>query len=241
MRRQFGWLKVLLVAVVWTALGPSLLAPYAAEEPAPTTSHWEPEIRAFEAADKTNPPPQDAILFIGSSSIRRWHKLAGAFPQHKVINRGFGGSQLVDSVAFADRILIPYKPKLVVLYAGDNDIAYGRPPEKVAGDFRAFVRKVEAALPGTQIAYLSIKPCPARAGWLEHVKQANRLIREYCASDDRLHFVDIFTSMLNAEGRPRADLCVADGLHPNAQCYELWASILRPILDKADASGGTDK
>ncbi len=94
--------------------------------------------------------------------------------------------------------------------------------------------RIHAVLPKTRIGYIAIKPCPSREKFLDQVKTANRLIREYCGTDDRLLFVDIFTPMLTAEGRPRADLCVKDMLHPNAQCYELWASILRPVLDKYD-------
>jgi lysophospholipase L1-like esterase len=143
-------------------------------------------------------------------------------------------------VAFVERIVTPYKPKLILLYAGDNDIASGKSPETVLNDFKAFVGKTRATLPGARVGYLSIKPCPAREKFLDRVKTANRLIREHCATDNRLLFVDIFTPMLTAEGRPRADLTIKDGLHPNAQGYELWASILRPVLDKYDApvSGG---
>ena len=198
---------------------------------------WGKDIRAFEEADKTNPPPQDAILFIGSSSIRCWTNVAQAFPGHKAINRGFGGSHLSDSVAFVDRIVTPYKPKLVLLYAGDNDIAAGKSPERVLDDFKAFVGRIHAALPDTHIAYIAIKPCPAREKLLDRVKATNRLIQAYTAGNDRLLFVDVFTPMLAEDGRPRADLYLKDGLHPNPRGYDLWSSILRPILDKYDPPG----
>ena len=235
MRARHLSAKTWLALRLWAALKLVLFAQTAAEQRQPPSARWEKDIRAFEAADKTNQPPQDAILFIGSSSIRRWTNLVQAFPGHQVINRGFGGSQLADSVAFADRIVTPYKPKLVLLYAGDNDIASGKSPEEVLNDFEAFVGKVHAALPGARIGYIAIKPCPAREKFLDRVKTANRLIREYCATNGRLLFIDVFTPMLTAEGRPRAELCIDDGLHPNAQGYELWASLLRPILDKFDA------
>src|SRR5580765_197613 len=107
------------------------------------------EIAAFATSDKSNPPPKDAILFLGSSSIRLWQSLAHDFPEHKVINRGFGGSHLADCALLADRIVIPYRPKMVLLYAGDNDIAEGRTPEEVFADFKTFVKKVHLALPKT--------------------------------------------------------------------------------------------
>jgi lysophospholipase L1-like esterase len=227
--------RIGLALAAGAALNLSLLAQTATEKKQLPEARWEKDIAAFETADKTNPPPQDAVLFIGSSSIRRWTNVAQAFPEHKVLNRGFGGSQLSDSVAFVDRIVIPYKPKLVLLYAGDNDIASGKSPERVMSDFKTFVRKIHAALPETRIAYIAIKPCPAREKYLDRVKGTNRLIRDYAASDNQLLFIDVFTPMLTKEGKPRADLCIKDGLHPNAHGYELWASILRPILDKCDA------
>jgi len=234
MRARFLWSRPGLALAIWATLPLPLLAQTAIEKKQSPEVRWAKELRAFEAADQTNPPPRDAILFIGSSSIRRWTNVAQAFPGHKVINRGFGGSQLSDSVAFVDRIVTPYKPKLVLLYAGDNDIASGNSPERVLADFKAFAGGIHAALPQTRIAYIAIKPCPAREKFLDRVRTTNRLIREQCATDDRLLFVDVFTPMLTAEGRPRADLCIKDGLHPNAQGYELWASILRPVLDKYD-------
>src|SRR5262245_60143394 len=118
-----------------------------AAEETPHEAQWEKAIQAFKASDKTNPPPLNAILFIGSSSIRLWTSLEQDFAGHKVFNRGFGGSHLSDSVAFVDRIVVPYKPKLVLIYAGDNDIASGKSPERVFSDFKNFVQKIHAALP----------------------------------------------------------------------------------------------
>jgi len=193
---------------------------------------WENAIRAFEAADKTNPPPQNAILFIGSSSIKRWTTLADDFQGYTVINRGFGGSHLSDSVAFVDRIVIPYKPKIVLIYAGDNDIAFGKSPEEVFGDFKKFVKKVHASLPETTVEFISIKPSPLREKYLEQIKKTNRMIKEFAGKQKRVGYIDVFTPMLNGEGRPRPELVVKDGLHPNKECYDLWASIIKQELDK---------
>ncbi len=130
--------------------------------------------------------------------------------------------------------MIPYKPRLVLLYAGDNDIAAGKSPEEVLADFRAFVRKIRAALPQTQIAYISIKPCPAREKYLDLIKTTNRLIKEYVEANDKLRFIDVFTPMLTQEGRPRPDLFLQDGLHPNARGYAVWTAIIRPILEQSE-------
>jgi lysophospholipase L1-like esterase len=132
------------------------------------------------------------------------------------------------------RIVIPYRPKLVVLYAGDNDISAGKSPREVFADFQEFVRKVHAALPRTRIAFISIKPCPAREKYLNEVKTANRLIKEFIASDARLTYMDVFTPSLTADGKPRAELYIKDGLHPNDAGYKLWASIVKPVLDGLD-------
>jgi len=200
---------------------------------------WEKTIRAFEAADNTNPPPQHAILMIGSSSIVRWTNAPAQFPEHRLIMRGFGGSHLSDSVAFVDRIVVPYQPKLVLLYAGDNDIAAGKSAEQVFANFQEFVAKVHAKLPGTSIAYLAIKPSASRMKFFETIKTANQLIRGYSDTHPQLIYVDTFTPMLGADGQPRAELFVSDGLHVNETGYKLWAGIVKPVLAKVDSSPET--
>jgi hypothetical protein len=143
------------------------------------TEKWEADIRAFEAADQKSPQSENAIVFIGSSTIRLWKSLKQDFPEHMVINRGFGGSQISDSVFFADRIVIPYKPKQIVIYAGSNDIAGGKTPEQVSNDFKSFVKQVRAALPETRISFMSIGPSPARWSQADKQQQANQLIKEF--------------------------------------------------------------
>ena len=192
---------------------------------------FENEILAFEASDRTNPPPKEAILFIGSSSIRLWKTLARDFPKHKVINRGFGGSQISDSVNFADRIVFPYRPRQIVLYAGANDINGGKSPDRVFADYKAFVAKVHSALPTTRITYISIAPNPARWAQVERVRAANRLIADHIKTDSRLGFVDVFAEMLGPDGQPKPDIYVADRLHMNTKGYELWTGIVGRHLD----------
>jgi lysophospholipase L1-like esterase len=194
-------------------------------------AQWENEIRAFEASDKTNPPPQHALLFVGSSSIRMWKTLAADFPGQPVINRGFGGSQIADSTAFAGRIIVPYKPRMVLLYAGDNDIAAGKSPETVAADYRAFVKKIELELPETRIAFISIKPSLARWKLVDKMREANALVKEFAATDRRQVFIDVFSPMLGPDGEPRRELFAPDGLHMNHQGYAIWAERIRPLLN----------
>jgi lysophospholipase L1-like esterase len=195
----------------------------------PNTSKWEAEIRTFEKSDLTNPPPKGAILFVGSSSIRKWSSLPKDFPGKTVINRGFGGSEIADSTAFAERIIFPYEPKMIVLYAGDNDLAAGKSVKQVVADYHDFVQKVHARLPETRLAFISIKPCPLRWRLKEKVQAVNQQIA--AMKGDRLVFIDVYPSMLDADGKPQADLFLSDGLHPSAKCYRLWASLIKPWLE----------
>ena len=173
---------------------------------------WESTIKKFEEADKVTPPPQNAIVFIGASSIVRWN-LPESFPElgKQAINRGFGGSLASDSTRYADRVVIPYKPRTVVFYAGDNDVEANHTPEQIAGDFTAFEQKVHTALPATEIIFISIKPSIRRWPWIEQIKGANALVRQYCASHPHLAFVDIVPQMIGADGKPRKELLVEDG------------------------------
>ncbi len=197
--------------------------------PAKHVNRWEEHIRKFEQQDRQAPPQPGGILFVGSSSIVRWD-LGKFFPDLPVLNRGFGGSQLADVVYFADRIVLPYKPKIIVLYAGDNDLAAGKSPEQVAADYEAFVRKVHAALPTTRIIYITIKPSLARWRLIDKIRQANRLIQDRAAKDDRLIVVDIQQAMLGPDGLPKKDLLDNDGLHLSQAGYQIWSDLLRPHL-----------
>jgi len=195
---------------------------------------WEKEISAFEAADRVEAPPKGAIEFIGSSSIRKWKSLATDFPHHRVINRGFGGSEIIDSVHFADRIVIPYAPRLIVFYAGGNDINGGKSPDQVLADFKAFVEKVQAALPDTDIDYISIAGNPSRWAQVEKIKDANAKIAAYIEGKPHLKFIDVFPKMLGEDGQPKPDIFVADRLHMNPEGYKIWTSIITPLLPAAD-------
>ncbi len=202
---------------------------FGAEKAGP--ERWQKAIDAFEAADKTDPPPQGAILFIGSSTIVRWKTLAQDFPQQQVINRGFGGSQIADSTYYADRIVIPYHPRMIVLRAGGNDIHAGKTPEQVAADFKAFVEKVRARLPEVKIAYMTVNASPSRRANLEREKKANELIKEYIGTGKNMVYIDNFDAMLGADGEPRGDLFVKDRLHFNAEGYKILVASVRPYLE----------
>lgn len=208
----------------------------AQEKPkAPTgPERWEKDIAAFEAKDKEAPPERSGIVFVGSSSIRMWTTLAEDFPRHRVLNRGFGGSQIADSVHFADRIVIPYAPRMVVMYAGGNDLNAGKTPEAVFADFQAFVKKVQAALPEVVIAYISSAPNPKRWAQIENVRALNKSIAEFCAATPKLKFVDVHPVMMGSDGLPKPDIFRDDRLHMNDKGYRLWVEVVGKELPAAD-------
>lgn len=195
-------------------------------------NRWEAEIRKFEESDRRNPPAEGAVLFIGSSSVRLWQSLAEDFPGTKVINRGFGGSEIADSTFYVERIVAPYRPEMVVLYAGDNDLANGKTPRQVFEDYKAFVGRVRRKLPAAKIAFISVKPSPARASLLRSQREANGLIKEYASRDKRLIYIDVFTPMLGGDGSPRPELFGPDGLHLNEEGYRLWKSVIAPYFSR---------
>ena len=193
-------------------------------------------IQAYEAADKTAPPPEGGVLFAGASGIRMWKTLAQDFPNQKVFNRGFGGSQIADVIHFADRIVLPYKPRVIVFQAGGNDINAGKTPEQVAADFKTFVAKVRAKLPDTRIIFLSLQPSPARWSQVDQQKQANALIEKQIAASQNMAYINAFDAFLTADGKPREELFVADKLHHNEAGYKVRVQLVRPFLEKAVAS-----
>jgi lysophospholipase L1-like esterase len=176
-------------------------------------------------------------VFVGASSIVRWN-LTESFPElgRRAVNRGFGGSLAGDSTRYAERIVIPYRPRIVVFYAGDNDVEANRTPEQIAGDFTAFERKVHAALPETRIIFISIKPSTRRWPWIEQIKKANALVRQYCATHPGLTFVDIVPQMIGTDGKPRKELLLEDGLHLSPAGYKVWNDALRPHLQPAQSN-----
>lgn len=191
---------------------------------------WQAEIAALVAGDAAHPPPQHGVLFVGSSSIRLWTTLAADLPGVPTINRGFGGSLIADSTYYADRIAVPYHPKLIVMYAGDNDVDEGHTAGQVIDDFKAFVARVRRDLPHVAIAYLSIKPSVARAAKWPRMRAANEGISNWVRTKKDVMFVDVAAKMLDADGKPRPELLREDGLHMRPAGYAIWIDALKPVL-----------
>jgi len=192
---------------------------------------WDAAMEAFAAEDHEHAPPPGGIVFVGSSSIRLWKGLEHQFRDEPVIiKRGFGGSRLSDCVHYLDRLVIRYNPSMVLVYAGDNDLAEGRTPEQVLQEFEAFAHGVHQALPTTRIAFISVKPSPARAALIPNMRKTNSLVRQYTTGKPWLDFIDVFTPMTDPEGAPRSELFQPDALHLNDLGYALWKEAIKPHL-----------
>ena len=192
-------------------------------------SKWEKTIAAFEEQDKKSPPAPGGTIFYGSSSIRLWD-LPKAFPELPAINRGFGGSQMSDAAQFAARIVTRLKPRAIVLYEGDNDLAAGKSPEQVAADFDKLLKLIRSDVPEAKLIVIGCKPSPSRWKLIDKQRELNRLLADRCAKDSRAKFLDIEKPMLAADGQPRLELYRDDKLHLSDAGYKLWNSLLLPLL-----------
>jgi lysophospholipase L1-like esterase len=219
-----------LVSRAGFGLAAAMMAGCAGTPQAPPTDRWEADIQAFEQADRERPPPEGAVLFVGSSSIRLWDTLGEDLEGVQVINRGFGGSEMDDALRFTDRIILPYRPRQVVVYAGDNDLWSGKSPQQVFEGFRALVGRIHSDLPETRVGFIAVKPSVARWSIEQKVREANELVRRFAATDPRVDYLDIFTPMLGPDGTPRPDLFAEDGLHLNASGYDIWESVVEPYV-----------
>jgi lysophospholipase L1-like esterase len=224
-------------AAALLAASVALAAPFPAAAGFPPPERLEAEILRFEAADRAAPPREGAVLVLGSSSIRLWHeRLDEDLAPLTIVPRGFGGSTVHDCRFFLGRVVLPYRPRAIVLYQGDNDLAWGATPEEFLAAFEGFVRAVHDRLPGTRFYVLAIKPSPSRAAVWPAAQEANRRLRRACETDPLLTFVDVATPMLDGEGRARRDLFLFDRLHMNRKGYRIWRDVLRPILLEAEAA-----
>lgn len=217
-------------------------APGAAAAAAPMAANVQPavnsqppfrnEIAEFKRRDSIQHPPPNAILFVGSSSFRKWTTVQNDFPGYTIINRGFGGSTLDDVIRYAGAIIYPYRPKEVVIYCGDNDLAAGKSAKKVFKRFVKLYDMIRKRLGNIDIVYVSIKPSPSRERLMPEMEKANDDIRNFIAQRSHASFVDVYHLMLNQQGRPIDSLFTSDKLHMNAKGYKIWQQALLPYLDK---------
>jgi lysophospholipase L1-like esterase len=190
------------------------------------SDRWEKAIAAFESQDQKTPPPSEGVLFIGSSSIRKWDTLSEDFPDKDVINRGFGGAKIPDSIHFFERIVHPYKPSVIVLYAGDNDIGGGHTAQQVFDHFKVFADLVNKRLPEAKLVFIAIKPSIKRWNLAPEMLKANRKIQRYARKQSNISYANIWKPMLGDDGKPRPELFIADGLHLSAEGYKIWTRVV---------------
>lgn len=186
------------------------------------STRWRQSVEEFAIADRDHAHAPGGIVFVGSSSISLWGNLETQFKAKNIVRRGLGGARMSDCAHYVDRLILPYKPKLVVVYAGDNDLAEKAEPELVLAAYVDLVKQVHRALPETRIAFVSIKPSPLRAALMPVISRTNDLVAAYSAGDARLDYIDIYSKMLDADGHVRPELYQADALHPNAVGYAVW-------------------
>ena len=191
---------------------------------------FENEIQAFEKLDKVALIAPDPIVFTGSSSIRLWENVGDSFPKKNILNRGFGGSQLTDVLRYADRVIVRYNPKQIVLYAGENDVAAGVSGQQTYERFVALFTHVRQKLPNVSFAFISLKPSPSRRKFFSEMDTANQLIKQYLAKQRNTEFVDIRPIMLTPGGQPVPELFKADSLHMLPAGYQRWTKVLAPYL-----------
>ena len=203
-----------------------------AHTPPADPARFADEVAALVARDASLQLPQNGILFIGSSNIRKWPLKMG-FPALTLINNGFGGSQVPDSTFYFDKLVLPFHPKLIIFHAGGNDISAGRTPTEVAGDVEDFIKKVHTELPDTKILYVGLFPAPSRWELQDKFHETTRLITSMIRPDRKVTFLNPEKPLLSAEGTIRPELYEGDRLHLNAQGYEIMSKIIAPYIKKA--------
>ena len=229
------WLTILGIGLLWSSAqaAPDITGGTNAQTNI-RTHRFENVVRLYEAGDKTNPPPRNTILLAGDSQFYRWKTLNEDLPGYTVINRGIDSFETSDLLYFADRIVLPYQARLIILHIGGNDVHGGKSAEQVLADFKALVAKVRAVQPTVPIAFSSMTPGPSRWEESGRRKEANQVIKNYIATQPGLLFIDLWDAMLTPEGKPRMDLWVADGVHPNHAGYLLRVKIMQPLLGEPD-------
>jgi len=191
---------------------------------------WD-DVQTIKKYDKIYAPPKNPILFTGSSSIRKWD-VAGAFKGYTVLNRGIGGAVITNLDNYVEDLIVPYQPKQIVLYIGDNDLKNAANGDSIFAAFKKLYQHIRAKLPETPIVYISIKPSPSREAYMPIAIRANTLTKEFLKAENNVAYVDVYKPMLDKDGHTRPELFVQDMLHLNAEGYKLWYKLIKPFLLK---------
>ena len=193
---------------------------------------WD-DVQVIKKYDKIYTPPAHPILFIGSSSIRKWNDLERTFAEYFALNRGIGGAVINDVIYYANYVVFPYYPRQIVIYVGDNDLGNEETTaDSIFVQSKRLIRVIRTKLPDIPIVYLSIKPSPSRENFMNKAFAANSLVCNYIQLEKNMTFIDVFHKMLNAEGKPNPDLFENDMLHMNQKGYKIWHKAIKPLLIK---------
>ena len=191
------------------------------------------DIQNFKKQDSVSFPPKNAILLIGSSSFTKWTDVQDYFPGYTIINRGFGGSTLLDEIRYVNDIVFPYQPKQIIIYCGENDLASSDTVtasmvlDRFKQLFQMMRDKSEAP-----IAYISMKPSPSRRHLFPKMREGNQLIKDFLATQKNTAFIDVHQKMLDLTGQPLPEIFLDDSLHMNAKGYAIWKKEIEPYLLK---------
>jgi lysophospholipase L1-like esterase len=190
------------------------------------------DIQTFKKQDSSSFPTKQAILFIGSSSFTQWTDVQDYFPTYKIINRGFGGSELTDVIRYANEVIIPYQPKQVVIYCGENDLASSDTvtAQTVLNRFKKLFTIIRKNNPSVSVAFVSLKPSPSRRHLWPKMIQANQLVKNYLSTKKKTAFIDVYNKMFNRDGTVMQDIFIEDNLHMNAKGYAIWQKAIEPYL-----------
>jgi lysophospholipase L1-like esterase len=194
---------------------------------------WEESIEEYLAQDRVSAPPEGGILFVGSSFIRQWTTLEGDMSPLPVINRGFGGSRSHEVLYYMERIVLPYRPSIIVYYAGANDVDAGVPAEEIAGNFRKFADRVAGELPETRVFFVSVIRAPQKRARWKVVDDANSRVREFVIGRKNLGYIEVNPPLFEEKGNARMGLYLEDQLHFNADGYAEMTKVIRPIIEAA--------
>ena len=192
------------------------------------------EIKAFRRADSITAPPKNAILLIGSSSFTNWKDVAKYFPDQTIINRGFGGSSLPHMIMYAEDVIFKYNPKQILIYCGENDLTGGPTitADTIFERLKNLHQLIRSKYKKVPIAYISMKPSPSREKYLETMQKGNALIKSFMEHEKRSSYIDVYSSMLDENGKILTHIFLSDKLHMNAEGYKIWQGVIAPYLVK---------
>jgi len=192
------------------------------------------EIKAFRKADSITTPPKNAVLLIGSSSFTKWKDVQDYFPAHTMLNRGFGGSSLTDVIYYVNDVILKYKPKQILIYCGENDIAGSTSvtADTVFERFKTLYTIIRSKFKKVPIGFISMKPSPSREKYLETMQKGNAMIKSFMEHEKKSSYIDVYSSMLDANGKILTHIFLSDKLHMNAEGYKIWQGVIAPYLVK---------